>query len=280
MPQHKECSFDEDLFRQKVLGVFASFHNYCESNGLRYFIAYGTLLGAVRHKGFIPWDDDVDVLMPRPDYDRFIEMTKNGMDGVYKVHSMYYTPNYCFGYAKVIDSTTTLVEFEHKIDCPSGAFVDVFPLDGYSPDEKKWKRLRKNFKKHYRRAWYLDSNHTKFLGKIRAFIYNIIYDKQKELLKADQIAKYYPYEEAKEVLVYVGSDHNLLSRSVFDQVIKLPFENLMVNSVAKYDYYLTIYYGNYMQLPPVNEQVSNHFHYFVDLHRGLTSEEIKKELEK
>ena len=113
----------EEMLKPMMLEVLLRIDRYCRNNGLRYSIAFGTLIGAVRHKGFIPWDDDIDVWMPRPDYDRFI---RNFDDGEFKVLSAYNTDGYPVEYAKVHNSRTIM--YEAGVKCVWGIGVDVFAV--------------------------------------------------------------------------------------------------------------------------------------------------------
>jgi len=121
-----------------MIDILHDIHCFCEEKGLHYYLAYGTLLGAVRHKGFIPWDDDIDIWLPRPDYDRFLKEYKS--DHFEAIWAGNY-PGYPLDFAKVHDTRTRLVE--EGGDGNWGVFVDVFPLDGAS-DEKTWKQTLKS----------------------------------------------------------------------------------------------------------------------------------------
>ena len=115
--------------RRIQLDLLIAFDKFCAANELHYSLDYGTLLGAVRHQGFIPWDDDIDISMPRPDYDRFLSLTKNGL-GIYEVRSGEYTPGYFYPIAKMIDPRTILVEHTIGDAHIMGVYLDIFPLDG------------------------------------------------------------------------------------------------------------------------------------------------------
>lgn len=115
--------------QQEAERLLSIFDEFCDAHGLQYFAAYGTLLGAVRHNGPIPWDDDVDVLMPRPDYDRFIELYRNRSDNDTKI----FAPgdeSYPIHFVKFVSSRTRMVESGVHFPEGYGVFIDVFPLDG------------------------------------------------------------------------------------------------------------------------------------------------------
>jgi len=124
------------------LDIFKAFLKVCKENDLRYFLAGGTLLGAVRHKGFIPWDDDMDVLMPRKDYDRFLEIGQSLLPPEYFLQTRQTDREYPCNFAKIRDSRTTFVEKSLKDRVINhGVYIDIFPLDYFpqSPVVQQWK---------------------------------------------------------------------------------------------------------------------------------------------
>ena len=116
--------------QSKLLDMMKWFHGYCEENGLRYYALGGTALGAVRHGGFIPWDDDLDVGMPRADYDRMISLCKNGTGNTrYRIEAPGQNRDFIYPFCKAYDTETTLVE-NARIKAKRGVYIDIFPLDG------------------------------------------------------------------------------------------------------------------------------------------------------
>lgn len=281
--QQKEAEFDVSLFKRQMLGVLKAFDEFCRRNGLRYSLAYGSLIGAIRHKGFIPWDDDIDVVMPRPDYERFISLTSNGMSENYSVVSIYNNKDYYLRFAKVFDARTTLIEQYQFRRCPIGSYIDIFPVDGMVLGYKENDRRDKAVRSHV----YVSNNvlPVPFRDKMDTltFLKNILYrimgkTVQGELLKADKISQEIAFE-GSPIVMYYGSANKYMAAfptSFFDNLIDIPFENITVRCFAKYDAYLTCLYGNYMQLPPKEAQVSHHDHYFVDLSRRWTIDELKR----
>ena len=117
-----------DELRSIQLDLLQKTADFCEANGIRYFLCGGTLLGAIRHKGYIPWDDDIDIAMPRTDYDRFC-MTFNQPNSKYRVKSLSTHPDYNNAFAKVYDDRTMLKELHYK-GIHFGVYIDVLPVDG------------------------------------------------------------------------------------------------------------------------------------------------------
>lgn len=130
--------------QEKLLGMLSWFDSFCRKNGLRYYVLGGTMLGTIRHNGFIPWDDDIDVGLPRADYEKFCDMVSNQTYGDYVVETVHSAdPAYSYTYTKVFDTTTTLIE-NLKEKLVRGIYLDIFPLDGIGDSEKDALRLYRN----------------------------------------------------------------------------------------------------------------------------------------
>lgn len=276
-----EMEFDTALFKKQCLGILKWFDEFCTKHQLRYSVAYGTMIGAIRHQGFIPWDDDVDVIMPRPDYDKFIKLAQDEIEDHYELVSIYNNVHAAGRWAKVIDRQTTLVETLKNKHLILGAFIDIFPIDGMAADEESVESLLASVCRHCNAATILSNNPLKYrktLWNLLKFLgYSCYTTPNKELIKADRLAASVPFDTASSVMFYGSSNKYrcAFSPCLFDDIIDVPFENIRVKCFAKYDAYLTSMYGDYMKLPPKEYQVSHHYHYFVDLHRRWTFEELK-----
>ncbi len=245
---------------QKIeLSILVWIRSICEKHNLRYYLAYGTLIGAVRHKGFIPWDDDIDIHMPREDYDRFIQICSNHQDERYKLLSCEHTPGYFYEFAKVTDSWTIIQENNIKPIENYGVYVDVFPLD-FLPNRSS-----------------LRIGYLRFLQRLRI------------LLIYDDVRKYHPIVNlfcriAKSLLsfinpvkiaqyinnvgrkggnksrkyLFVPGLRKALPASIIDNFVKISFEGELFDAPIGWDEYLTIIYGDYMKLPPIENQVTHH----------------------
>lgn len=271
---------DLNKYHSILLKTMKVFHSFCEGNGLTYSISGGTMLGAVRHGGFIPWDDDIDVMMPRPDYNRFLELTAKVFVNGYTVISQYNTTNYRMPFAKIMDLNSTVIPLKENKDCPYGVFIDVFPVDGVTENEYFSK---KNLKKYYRTMAYAASlyngSHCKNLQSIIIHLIARLSFKssQQFLIECDSIAQKYGYDTSP----YLGQYFSVYShykemypRDVFDETEIIDFEGIEVRCIKQRDKYLTIMYGDYMTPPPPEKRVTHHFIYYINLDRRLSLEEI------
>ena len=277
-------------YRSILLKAFAEFIRICEKHSFRYYCAGGTMLGAIRHNGFIPWDDDIDVFMPRDDYDAFVSL-KGSLNG-YDVISVS-TSSHLATFAKFYDTNTTLWELK-QIPFVYGVYMDIFPLDETIDEitgfNKKYKRLRNKCRLYqlsqmrfslsdlfhclikHNRVCFIKGLLSMFIPiRLSSFFRNRIQEYEKELSRSSigtHYASYYGDYWTKE----------FLERSWFDYYIEVPFESLSVRVCNGYDGYLSQVYGDYMSLPPMNKRVSHHYHYYLNLKKRMTIEEIIKEL--
>ena len=252
----KEITLEK--LRNIQLDILDKIHSFCIERGIRYSLGGGTLLGAVRHKGYIPWDDDIDIMLPRPDYDRFLKE----FEGIYKQYTLQTYMNdesYSFPFAKVYDNRTVLVED----GACNGIYVDVFPIDGLPEKNEipkflyKLEILKHNITKTskyylFQKGWSL---------KFRYYIKKILYPKRSEsIFKLEELLHSYNFETTNLAGSILGryGDIEVMDGHVFKSYVKLAFDGRKYYAIADYDLYLTKHYGDYMQLPPKEKQVSNH----------------------
>ena len=252
---------------QKVsLDILKDVHEFCESHYIRYSLAYGTLIGAIRHKGFIPWDDDVDIVIPRPDFERFCKEYKS-LCG-YKLYAPDNTNSF-LTYARVCDNEHTRV----KTTCPwtttpTGLWIDVFPIDGLPSDEvefleivKKTRSIQKIVDGLRSGRYYKLSDTINVRNFFGCLLRRLLYRKNDIHVLLDQhihLIKKIEYESAEycgqlTVMDYPEKEQN--PKEDFAGFVKVPFEDSDFYVMTGCDNVLKRYYGDYMQLPPKEKQV-------------------------
>lgn len=250
----REISNLEEL-KKIELNILKYIDMVCKKYSIRYFLAYGTLIGAVRHKGFIPWDDDADIVMPRPDYEKFIKVMKKEK-GIYRIICLEHCKkDYSYPFAKVIDSRTIINEPWRPMKEKLGVFVDVFPLDGIGNTEKETVKNAKILLKIAKLIWYIDTVKDTFKGRIL----NII--GRKNLNRVfKHIAKKNNYYKSKYVGTpsYPPNDFEIIKKEYYLESKNVIFEDYNFPIPKNYDIILKKIYGKYMEYPPMEERKPQH----------------------
>lgn len=241
-----------------MLDLLQKTADFCEKNNIRYFLCGGTLIGAIRHKGFIPWDDDIDISMPRPDYDRFISLF-NKPENYYQVICMENNKKYGFPFAKVHDTRTFVDELQYAKD-QFGVYIDIFPIDGVGENEQVFRILRLRKLLHTKKANYFQRTIAKKIintfGKILLLPFSVHY-----ILKLmDKEARKYPYGSTDRAGIIINpyGIREIVNLSVFEKAIPKRFEDRDYMVPSEYDTWLRSIYSDYMQLPPEDKRHSPH----------------------
>lgn len=247
------------------LDILQAVHDFCVNNNIRYSLAYGTLIGAVRHKGYIPWDDDVDIMMPRKDYERFLDSFDGFRDDLV-VLSPRTTKNYYAPYANVINTKTILVETRLTSDRLLGVKIDVFPIDSVSEKESERVKLYDKVRAYKLLITLKNSRYSAlntFKWKIagifvKTFGYFFSFGK---MLDRMAIKSNLENKESKIVnnIVWCSKDEKAcFLRKDMDDYIDVDFEGHKFKAIAGYDNFLKAHYGDYMQLPPEDQRTPHH----------------------
>lgn len=253
---------DIRIIQDRILSILKEFITICEGNDLTYYALGGTLLGAVRHKGFIPWDDDIDIGMPREDYEQFKKLA----------------PNKLSSHLKIVNNPlnldiTQLVDINVKVkfaNTDNNVFIDIFPLDGY-PEKGRFSAKLHGFRVLFQRMLCKISVLDQLEDKDRGTLENLIVKISKTLRIQKVLPKDVLVENLHKVIQkydfktsrYVGNvlgryrEREIVPREYFKEPVSLTFEDTMINCPTKYKEYLANIYGDYMKLPPVEDRVAH-----------------------
>ena len=258
--------------QSKLLEMLVWLTAYLDENNLTYYVMGGTMLGAVRHQGFIPWDDDVDIVMPREDYEKFIKMLKNPIDH-YVVESVHSTAkDFIYNYAKFYDINTSMTD-PAKIPIKRGVFIDVFPLDGIG---NTMEESLKNYKKidilhgllvmkkcTFRKGRKLWKNLVAICGWILP-------------LSCKKLAQILDRKCAEHSIVdcqYIGyltstyRTREIMEKEIYGTPTPYLFEGITVYGPEKFDEYLTKLYHDWRELPSEDKRCSTHDFVDIDLNK-------------
>lgn len=272
---------DKKRWNGILMGCLHRFKEICEAHNLTYFCVGGTVIGAVRHGGMIPWDDDIDVAMPRPDYDRFLQICKTIDLGHYELA----TPEmkgYPFFFSKFCDKNTSLIEVGN-VPCLYGLYIDIFPIDGTSSDKAEATRMMKTFKRtsnkidatiahltfgEYLSLLFKPKEWGRMTFQTAAFIFGRETIRKRLVKKLDAIATSHDFSTSTYIANYGGAwaEKEIHPKEWIFPLTRKPFEDTEVCIPGNYHDYLTQMYGDYMQLPPEEKRISHHNHAYVDLY--------------
>lgn len=254
---------DNDEMKTIELDIMRELYRVCHEENLHCAMAYGTLLGAVRHHGFIPWDDDIDLIMPRDDYERLPEAFARLSSKPYYKIIWHRDRSSIYPFIKVVDTRTEVIE--HYVDerwCRTGVWVDVFPIDGIGSSDKPFEEIGKLRRKYdYLTANVHEGSSTiSLLGKR---VLKAVMPKEDIYLIAlhiDDIARAIPLGESEEVaqLAWPFGASERMPRSIVFDTCPYDFEGEQFDGPRDFDLYLTRLYGDYMTPPPEDKRMPHY----------------------
>ena len=249
----------------RLLTMAKDFHQICVDNNLKYYMLGGTMLGAVRHKGLIPWDDDMDFGMPREDYDRFISISHRILPEHYELRFYKNAANSPMHYAKFIDNRTTLIEAPYR-NYVEGLYIDIFPLDGAGngsfSDRMRMKRI--NFLQGLIINHCTTREKTGFRKVLKAYAQmrnlDSLHASVEKLMTAKKLS------ESTLIANYLGAwaEKEIMPKEVMGTPRLYSFEDTEFYGSNNADTYLTSLYGDYMKLPPKEKQVFKHNYFYLN----------------
>ncbi len=244
-----------------------------DANQIEYYIVGGTLLGAIRHKGFIPWDDDIDLSFPRQHFEYLIRNAQRLLPPYYVIESHLTDKNFPYFYAKMYDTRTTLIEnFTQPL--VRGIYIDIFPLDGIT------KESTLQMKSINRMKFYLNINsrwHTKkkspsrLRHKVRQFLLaplvNVLYSRTRLAKKICRLQSEVSWQNTEYIVNYFGAWHEkeIQPKHWYENRAQYQFNDIKVWGPKNYDPILTRLYGDYMLLPPFESRKSHHKSCYINL---------------
>lgn len=273
---------DNKKLKEILLLILKEFDRICNSYSLQYFLVGGSAIGAIRHHGFIPWDDDIDVAMPRPDYEKLQKLPPDSFSTGFELIS-YKTKEDCYyDILKLEMANTTLITRVSPLLYIGGISLDIFPFDG-TPDneierEKHFMEINKIITEYIEicfmstidcRSW-RDALTLKI--KQHSISYNSI------LTRLDLLSAKYDYDCSDIICSFHGvyGRKEYTRKEYFDDYALFPFETEVFRVPVKYHEFLSGIYGDYMTPPPAEKQKSHHDYLLIDFKRRLTKAELKE----
>ncbi len=271
--------FPVSVKRKKIwniqLEILGEIDRICRENDLRYYACNGTLLGAIRHQGFIPWDDDMDIMIPRPDYITFVEIAKKELQYPIYFQDKFSRKDYFRMNARIRNADTTAVSgLDMEMAPINGIYVDIFPIDGVPENRLTFtiqqKKLRL-FESMGKQQTYHPHNKGAFQVIKRAFdnVYFKMYSVEHFLQKIEKTYQIAPYALSDKVYIYTHYKPLVMDKRWLEQYRIVKYETTQIRIPEGADEILKKNYGDYMKLPPESER-GRHHRNFIDPDKPFT----------
>lgn len=256
-------NYNIEEVHEHILRIAKAVDDVCSQHGLRYYIWAGTMIGAIRHNGFIPWDDDLDIAMPRADYNKLIENAAKWLPQPYEMVCTENDSTYPLPFGKIQDASTTLIERMH-LRYLGGIYIDVFPIDG-APENWLTRKLHFAKYEYYKRVLYLihrdPYKHGHGPSSWIPLLCRKLYSMQEVQQNIRKLLQKYDFDKCRLVADYDDGSNGTLLKSTLGTPTPYKFEDTVLKGVADYNTYLSNKYGNYMAIPPHDKQRQHNFHY-------------------
>ena len=265
------CDWPIDTKLKKVwavqLDLIHVFLDICEKNNLRCFAIFGTLLGVIRHRGYIPWDDDIDFGMPRSDYDKFLKICQTDLQEPYFLQTTLSDVDSYEIHSSLRNSNTTgNCDFNMYKRCNNGIAIDIVPLDGVESDFKLYKKRRAKIKFTSTLCnTFVNDVNKSFLAKLLRWTmrhFTPHYPYQKKYREIEDMLRSVDYDTSEKVSTVLIADNSAeelyWDRKDFDEIVYMDFENIKIPVPKGYDNNLKTIYGNYMEFPPLDKRGDKH----------------------
>ena len=257
------ANYNVDELHRRILRIVKAVDATCAAHGLRYYIWAGTMIGAVRHKGFIPWDDDLDIAMPRADYNRLIAHASEWLPAPFEFVCAEDDATYPLPFGKIQDASTTLIERMH-LKYLGGIYIDVFPIDGV-PDSIVTRKLHFAHYEYLKRVLYLvhrdPYKHGHGPNSWVPLLCRRLYTMASVQQKIRTLLQRYPFDNSRLVADYDDGSRGTMPKEVLGTPTPYQFEDATLMGVEQYDAYLSQKYGDYMTVPPAPARRQHNFHY-------------------
>lgn len=262
----KKKQLDINDIKAVLVRMLKDFDTICTENGIRYSVAFGTMLGAIRHKGFIPWDDDVDLIIPRKDFEKLKSYFKKNHEK-YSLVSCETQKDFNSILPKIVDNSTILIQHtesgaQKKRSYHLGVYIDLFILDEIPDDKKEREEVFKRagtWQKEWAFFYFTpNSNHSGAVNALRKVANGTGFAKNIARDINTKAQKYHGKSYGNLLMAVYPRSADIVPKKEFDDLIEVDFEELKLKCLKSYDRMLTGWYKDYMKLPPVEQRVTHH----------------------